>query len=589
VGLGAKRQILKIGSIVSSLLILVGCQNCSDHPNGDPPQASVDAGTTLSPAQSLTSDDGKVNLEVAEGALPDDETLIVTKLDTTLSGNLGDAYKFEPEGLQLMVPALMTFSYAGIDLEGNDPKDLRVAVLKDDHWMGVSLAYIDESAKTISAWTYHFSTWSLRYAEEHGTGCFICNPDVFSQCCASSTRNDTSAFGPLGYSNKPWVVSVSTSKCACANHNQYRLEDCYERVLNEELFGRCTKYERDCCERAGGEINSYGPGNCTCSSPRADECLRYAAENCANLSTCEFQSAGQPVDCEVSYFDENGQLVDGFICTDLKVDPNHCGACGTECSYLETCINKECKCRDGKDGRPGGAEICNGECVNLQSDPAHCGTCNEACLTGLRCESGTCEECKETICGNSCVNTSSSAAHCGGCDMACPAGEYCSGGCISAEAALTACTQTGLSGHICRKSLCTLQSTERRAFCEQMKNLGAEMFNACPQDSMSEPGDGESTSEPGWQNVDECITSFREITRANCPQQCLAGYWMGCFQTLVEQLRADQSLCDSELGNEVLSRPECQPLISAGCMSAEGWSSESESEMSMPHPPPGGG
>ncbi|MFU8805568.1 MAG: hypothetical protein ACNA8W_17275, partial [Bradymonadaceae bacterium] len=74
---------------------------------------------------------------------------------------------------------------------------------------------------------------------------------------------------------------------------------------------------------------------------------------------------------------------------------------------------------------------CDDTCVNIKIDPDHCGACDNACGTGEVCSGGACAETclgAETVCGRTCVQTGTDNNHCGGCDRPCPDGEGCNNG-----------------------------------------------------------------------------------------------------------------------------------------------------------------
>jgi hypothetical protein len=75
----------------------------------------------------------------------------------------------------------------------------------------------------------------------------------------------------------------------------------------------------------------------------------------------------------------------GSACVDTKLDPAHCGGCGTACAAGQVCSGGTCSLTC-----VGGTTKCGNACVNLKSDPANCGTCGLACGDGKACVSGVC-------------------------------------------------------------------------------------------------------------------------------------------------------------------------------------------------------
>lgn len=109
--------------------------------------------------------------------------------------------------------------------------------------------------------------------------------------------------------------------------------------------------------------------------------------------------------------------IDGILqCTNVSVDANNCGACGTTCG-AKACINGACMCGSG-------LTECNSGCVNYQTDAKNCGNCGKACEGSTPfCSNGTCTaSCPsdQRQCGNSCTNTASDMKNCGDCGKECP-------------------------------------------------------------------------------------------------------------------------------------------------------------------------
>ena len=114
-------------------------------------------------------------------------------------------------------------------------------------------------------------------------------------------------------------------------------------------------------------------------------------------------------------------------CTDLSVDPLHCGACGTSCGSGQMCQSGVC-CNAGTTN-------CGGSCVSFQDDEANCGGCGLACASTEVCVNGGCQpNCTGStpnLCNNGCTNTQTDENNCGGCGTQCAGGQVCaSGSCV---------------------------------------------------------------------------------------------------------------------------------------------------------------
>jgi hypothetical protein len=111
----------------------------------------------------------------------------------------------------------------------------------------------------------------------------------------------------------------------------------------------------------------------------------------------------------------------------VKLDPEHCGACGNACLEGQLCSRGVCgnECS-------GGTLQCGDLCVDTQVDPQNCGDCGIACAAGELCSAGSCAlQCGggTTLCAGGCVDTMIDANHCGECDNPCPGSACVAGMC----------------------------------------------------------------------------------------------------------------------------------------------------------------
>ncbi len=82
----------------------------------------------------------------------------------------------------------------------------------------------------------------------------------------------------------------------------------------------------------------------------------------------------------------------GF-CYDLSVDPQNCGSIGFSCGNTQVCFNGVCGCA-GVDAGGGPIVACPGDagpiCTDLRVDPHHCGVCGNDCGDNADCDSSVC-------------------------------------------------------------------------------------------------------------------------------------------------------------------------------------------------------
>lgn len=116
----------------------------------------------------------------------------------------------------------------------------------------------------------------------------------------------------------------------------------------------------------------------------------------------------------------------------------HVGSClrPTDCKDpMSVCERGLCICVDG-------ARVCDGVCRDLRVDPQHCGACNKKCAPSATCntdfQGSRCIECgsepnrsdgRRRLCGwHNCVPIDYDHENCGDCGVRCPADSVCHGG-----------------------------------------------------------------------------------------------------------------------------------------------------------------
>jgi len=254
---------------------------------------------------------------------------------------------------------------------------------------------------------------------------FACGP-LWADCngaredgCETSTSSDATNCGTCGNACDEGSICWRGA-CGCPNGFTQCGDDCKDLQSDNDNCGACgTK-----CQEPTSELDPRW----TCGpkvTPQNTEWSCVSAE-------CSLQ-------CKPRYGDCNDDFCGDGCETDLRDDPNNCGACGNVCAEGQTCSFGTCLC-------PPGTTRCFGQCVDLTTDPENCGACGYGCPgppstsgTGSPlCEGGKCSyvcfpgfaDCDKRIMNGCEANLMTSQKTCGGCDVECdiPAGQPCVAG-----------------------------------------------------------------------------------------------------------------------------------------------------------------
>lgn len=117
----------------------------------------------------ISSDDGRVTLDVPAGALTHEVELTIELVDDSREGVVGAVYAIEPAGVQFMFPATLTYDLAAdagdetraFDRTDVSMDDLVLVTEKADRWAPMADREVDEDAQVLSASVIFTSTYAI--------------------------------------------------------------------------------------------------------------------------------------------------------------------------------------------------------------------------------------------------------------------------------------------------------------------------------------------------------------------------------------------------------------------------------------------
>lgn len=161
------------------LLLLLISQSCGDQENdptpaeetvtpdpvvtgrGTPNGSSVSQSVGTSGGV-VTSSDGLLTVTIPAGALSSAKTITIQPITNEVSLGVGNGYRLGPEGTTFLQPATLTFKYNEGMLDNKPAATLWITTQNTDgSWSANIRSVVDETAKTVTAKTSHFSDWSL--------------------------------------------------------------------------------------------------------------------------------------------------------------------------------------------------------------------------------------------------------------------------------------------------------------------------------------------------------------------------------------------------------------------------------------------
>ena len=110
---------------------------------------------------SIISSDGKVELIIPAGAISKKTTFRIQPVTNMAPNGKGQAYRFEPSGIEFQKPVQLIFRYD--EDESRDNMQLLMGIAMQDNsgqWYSLKKFILDTVAKTLSGDINHFSDWS---------------------------------------------------------------------------------------------------------------------------------------------------------------------------------------------------------------------------------------------------------------------------------------------------------------------------------------------------------------------------------------------------------------------------------------------
>jgi hypothetical protein len=116
----------------------------------------------------ITSDDGRLSLEVPEGALEGEVEITIEVLDDAPNGFIGTVYAIEPAGLAFAVPATLVYDVSAgddedraFDLAAAEMEDLAIIGEKAGRWAPLPDANVDVDDEFVFASVLYLSSYAI--------------------------------------------------------------------------------------------------------------------------------------------------------------------------------------------------------------------------------------------------------------------------------------------------------------------------------------------------------------------------------------------------------------------------------------------
>jgi hypothetical protein len=139
-------KLAKLATAYVALLTLTGCDAVGE---GIGPEGGV-----------VESDDGRLTLDIPEGALDEPVEITIEEVDDLPEGALGPAYRVEPVGTVFEGPVQVVYNYGarGMDV---DPSDVALVVDRGAQWAVMPDRRVYAEAGLVSASALYLSTFCV--------------------------------------------------------------------------------------------------------------------------------------------------------------------------------------------------------------------------------------------------------------------------------------------------------------------------------------------------------------------------------------------------------------------------------------------
>ena len=144
--------------VITALLMFSLILGCGTKVNDSPKNPNtIDSG-----GGTVKSDDEDALVNIPEDAISEEETITVKAISSPISGNIGSAFEFGPDGVVFDKPVTISIVYKETDIPSNmDESKLRLGKLMNNEWIGIADSTVDTEKNVVTGTTTTFSTYGV--------------------------------------------------------------------------------------------------------------------------------------------------------------------------------------------------------------------------------------------------------------------------------------------------------------------------------------------------------------------------------------------------------------------------------------------